>query len=331
MTSRDQQGARGSARFIWLAAGILAAVAAYSGGWFYVGGIVEENVDETVRRTSEAGGEASCSNREARGYPFRIGLFCDDVSFTDPQATIEVTGRGLRTAAQVYNPFKVVGELDALKLQLAESPAGIAWAANDIRFSAVLGQPLPERASVTVRDISIDSAPDSGRGTAIATAPTGEAHMRSREGDLDVAIEASDLRLVPQGIPEGVVLSRVFADLTVEDGVRLAETRPDSLRGTSVVVRSASAMLGDDAGVTISGPVAVDLEGLVDARLEIEMRNPAKLAEALSAALPRHADQIRTAMAGFAMLGDGASLPLTIDKGRARIAFVTLGQLPPLR
>jgi hypothetical protein len=117
----------------------------------------------------------------------------------------------------------------------------------------------------------------------------------------------------------------------VEDGVRLAEARPRSLRGTSFVVRSASAMLSADAGVTVSGPVSISPEGLVDARLEIEMRNPAELAETLSAALPQQADQIRTAMAGFAMLGDGASLPLTIEKGRARIAFITLGRLPPLQ
>jgi hypothetical protein len=50
----------------------------------------------------------------------------------------------------------------------------------------------------------------------------------------------------------------------------------------------------------------------------------------LAEAFPDQADQIRSAMAGFAILGDGTPLPLSIDKGRARIAFVKLGRLPPL-
>lgn len=328
MTSSDTQEKRGSRKFIWLAVGIVLAIAAYTGGWFYVGGIVEQNVDQTLRRASGDGAQAQCSNREARGYPFRIGLFCDQVSFVDGREDIHVEGKGLRTAAQIYNPYRIVGELDDLKLLLSKELGGFGATGQDVRFSASLGEPLPQRASMTLQDLSVDSTPIGQSVSTVLKALAGEAHMRQREGDLDLFIQGRSLRLTPPELGSGIDLSRVEFDLTVEDGVRLAEASTESMRGVSLVVRSASAYFTEEAGISLSGPISIGSDGLIDARLELEMQRPAEVGEMLAAALPDQADQIRSVMAGFAMLGNAASLPLRIEKGRARIAFIQLGRLP---
>ncbi|WP_170314693.1 DUF2125 domain-containing protein [Aquibium carbonis] len=330
MTSSDTEAPRGSRKFIWLAAGIIFAIAAYTGGWFYVVGILERNVDQTLQRANDDGGQAVCSNREARGYPFRVGVFCDKVSFTDGEEDILIEGNGFRTAAQIYDPLKIVGELDDLRLRLSDSRGGFGATGQNVRFSASLDDPLPQRASLTLKELSVDSMPLGQGLSTMLRALAGEAHMRQREGNLDLSVRGHSLRLAPPELPGGIDLARVKLDLTVEDGVRLALTPPDSLRGLSFLVRSASVFVSDDAGVTISGPISIGADGLIDARLEVEMDRPAEVAEKLAVALPDQAKEIRSVMGGFAMLGNAASLPLRIEKGRARIAFVQLGRLPPL-
>ncbi|MDN2579772.1 DUF2125 domain-containing protein [Aquibium sp. ELW1220] len=326
MTSSDTQGGRGSSKFIWLAIGIILAIAAYTAGWFYVGGMIEQNVDQTLYRASGEGGQAQCSNREARGYPFRIGLFCDRVSFVDGREDIAVEGNGFRTAAQIYNPYRIVGEMDDIKLRLSKERGGFGATGQGVRFSASLDEPLPQRASMTLEDLNVDTTPIGQSGWTVLKALAGEAHMRQREGDLDLFVQARSLRVTPPELG-GIDLSRVEVDMTVEEGVRLAEAPPGSLRGISFVVRSASAFFTDEAGISVSGPVSIGPDGLIDAKLEVEMDRPAEVGEILAAALPDQADQIRSVMAGFAMLGN-ASLPLRIEKGRARIAFIQLGRLP---
>lgn len=329
MTSSDTQKG-GSRKFILLALGIVVAIAAYTAGWFYVGGMIERSVDETVQRTIAEGGEATCSERTTRGFPFRFGLFCDKVTFSDPPGGFTVEGNGLRTASQVYDPWRIVGELDDLKLFLSGLRGGIGATGSDVRFSASLDEPLPQRASMTLADLSI-GAPSLGQDVStVLKALAGEAHMRRREDDLDLFILGRSLRVTPPGLGSGIELSRVELDLTVEDGVRLAETQTESLRGTDFVVRSASAFFTEEARISLSGPVAIGSDGLIDAKLEVEMNRPEEVGEALAAALPDQADQIRSVMAGFAMLGNAASLPLRIEKGRARIAFIQLGRLPAL-
>lgn len=329
MTSSDTHE-RGSRKFIWLAIGIVLAVAAYTAGWFYVGGMIERSVDETVQQAIADGGEATCTGREARGFPFRFGLFCDKVTFSDSPGGLVVEGNGLRTASQVYDPWRIVGELDDLKLRLAGPEGGLDATGNDVRFSASLDEPLPQRASLTLAELSV-GAPSAGQAlSTVLKALAGEAHMRQREGDLDLFIQGRSLRVTPPELGNGIDLSRVELDVTVEDGVRLAETPPESLRGMSFVVRSASAFFTEDAGISLSGPVSIGPDGLIDAKLDLQMDRPAEVGEALAASLPDRADQIRSVMAGFAMLGNAASLPLRIEKGRARIAFIQLGRLPAL-
>jgi hypothetical protein len=320
---------RGARRFIWLAVGIMVAIGAYTAGWFWVAGEVEARTAAVIERIRGDGGNADCAGAEARGYPFRIGLFCQTVNWADRRGA-SLRGDGLRTAAQIYNPFHVVGEMDEAWLGTAGAGSRLSTNAKDVRFSARLDQPLPERASLTARMISIDGTPGAARSTIVLTAAASEAHMRRNGQDLDLAFSATDVELSPPGLGRQLRFASLSADVAVEDGVRLAEQRPTSLRGLSGQLRSIAVDTGDDAGLTASGPLSVDADGLVDGELQITVRNPKELAVFLAELFPDQARQIQSAFSGIAMLGDNPSLPLTIRKGRAQIAFITLGTIPPV-
>ena len=98
----SSESPRGSSRrFLWLAVAIVAMIGLYSGGWYWIAGQVETGVDRTIAALRAGGDDADCTNRGVRGYPFRVGLFCDAVRFTRADSSVSVEGTGLRSAANV--------------------------------------------------------------------------------------------------------------------------------------------------------------------------------------------------------------------------------------
>jgi hypothetical protein len=95
-------------------------------------------------------------------------------------------------------------------------------------------------------------------------------------------------------------------------------------------VRNASLSSGE-ARIAVSGPVAVDRNGLLDARLSVTVHQPQQIATLLGDALPRMRDEIGTAFSALAMLGENTTLPLNITNGEASIGFIRIGKLPPLQ
>ena len=82
--------------------------------------------------------------------------------------------------------------------------------------------------------------------------------------------------------------------------------------------------------MTLSGPLSVDEQGLIDARLEIRLRNPKAVGEVLGGVIPERKSQIEQGFAALAMLGGGA-MPLTVVKGKASLGFIPLGRIGPVR
>lgn len=329
VTSSKREGGT-SRRFFWLATGIVAAIALYTGGWFYAANTLERATDTWLARMGERGAAATCQQREARGYPFRIGLFCSEAAIEDAEGRFAIRAAGLRSAAQIYNPAQIVGELDTIGLDLLAAPNPVGARAGDIRFSARLADPLPERASVTAQQVKLDATPEGRVAPVLFEAGHVEAHARRNGADLDLAVSAEAISALPPQIGREIRAERFQADFTVADGVRLAMERPQSLRGISLVIRDLAITLADKAGFALSGPFSVDMDGFIDAKLQISARNPQEIAALLAEIMPENGNQIRSVAAGLAALGDNPSLPLTVTKGQARIAFITLGRIPPL-
>jgi hypothetical protein len=312
-----------SRRFAWFAFAIVAAIGLYTAGWFYAASRLEGEVASVIARARASGAEADCTNAQARGYPFRIGLFCDGVAWSDRSAGTALTGMGLRSAAQVYQPTRIVGELDTLRIDLAEGQ-GVRIDMSDIRYSTRLAAPLPELVSVS--GAAIKAAALSGQ--PLASAGSAEAHMRPRGVDLDLAGRFAALTIEGDAAPDLPPLDG-DVDLTVLDGVARVTGGAAGLRGLSTEIRNLT-INGGDAGVTISGPFAVDAAGLVDATLTLSIRNPKALIAILAVALPEMRPQLGQAEALIGAMGDNPQLPLAISKGRVRMGFFTLGRIPPL-
>ena len=88
--------------------------------------------------------------------------------------------------------------------------------------------------------------------------------------------------------------------------------------------------IGEAGSLKVTGPISVDDEGLIDADLEVSIREPKALARALAEAFPEVRREIEQGSAGLSFLGKNPKLPLKIVKSSATLGFIPLGRIPPL-
>ncbi len=328
MTSSSQSRTNYGRRFFWLALAIVVAIGAYTAGWFYAAGVVVDEVKGAVVALNGHGRRASCEEPQARGYPFRIGVFCRSVMFEDAREGVGFQARSFRSAAQVYQPWRIVGELDGPARLEAPGLNALSLDWETLRASVRLASPLPERASVEATGLSVRLDEQADAAQALARSDSVELHARPAGDDVDLAVRFAGLRLDEElaGAAPVPPLSGLV-DLVIADGA-LPGGLEGSLRGRSGTIRTLTVSAEGGAGVTVSGPVSVDEAGLVDADLRVTLREPMALARILGDLAPHARREIELGLSAMAASPQG--MPLRIVKGEMRLGFLTLGSLPPL-
>lgn len=318
-------------RYIWLIVAVVTAIALYTGGWFYVAGIIDGEASKAIASANRNGVRLNCENSEVRGYPFRLGLNCQSVLFEDAGEGVSFSAGAFRSAAQVYNPTFLVGELDGVARLEAPGLQPLTFDWEVLRSSVRLAEPLPSRVSVEGRKLRASIAGGDVNGGELFAAESLEAHMRPDGAALDLAGSMSGFALDASltGRRELPVLNG-NVDLVLADGVRWAVSADKSLRGHSGTLRQLNLSPGPESSVNASGTFSVDGGGLVDAELAISVRGAEALAQTLFRAFPESEGQIASFAASLNALGDQTKLPLRVVKGEISYGFVELGRIPPL-
>jgi hypothetical protein len=325
---RPSPGTKYSRWIVWLGVAIVVVCAVYTAGWFYLATKLEDGTRVALEASRAQGNDAECVNPTARGYPFRMGLFCDSVSFSEAGSNVKLTAGAFRSAGQIYDPARLVAELDGPATVTAPGAGTLALSWSQLRASARLAQPLPER--ISVEGAALKVAREDGK--PLVSADSFEGHMRPNGADLDLAGRFGALALDP-AVVDGRVLPALSgeADVSVANGVSMVESGDHALRGKSGTIRTLALSLGGDGRISVSGPFSIDQAGLIDADLMVSIVQPQALAATLSDAFPEARDKIQQSFAGLALLGDKPTLPLKITGGNAMLAFIPLGRIPPVQ
>ncbi len=316
---------------MWLAVFVVILFGGYSAGWYYLADRVTREANAAIASLNRDGVTAECANPVVRGYPFRLGLYCDSLGYADPSRNIVATAGSLSTAAQVYQPLRVVGELRGpLRTALpGMPPLWLDW--DNLRASARLARPLPRLVSVEAEGLSGQTDPEDGEPVMLFSATRIEGHLRPNGTDLDWAGSFAGLQIDPATVGGRTLpVMSGSGDATLKNGVQLLETRATSLRGQSGTIRNLDLSSAANTGVLLSGTFSVGADGLLDADLKITVRDPKGVSTALATAFPEARDQITSGFSGLSMLGDTPTMPLKISKGRAVLGFIPLGKIPPL-
>lgn len=327
MASRTHSGSRFGRRIIWLALGILVVLLAYTGGWFYAARALESRVTASIAQIDGNGVRAYCEEPEARGYPFRIGLFCRSMYYENVSDGISIQAGAFRSAANVYQPYHIVGEMDSPATVVLPHliPLEARW--QSLRASAQLADPLPERISVEGRNVEIFAL--EGDDAPLATVEAMQLHARRQGGDVEAATSFSGL-LAGNEIASGLPLLEGRAQLSIEDGTQLIEAKLFDLHGLSTYIHElVIGLAGEEAGISLSGPVSIDEDGLIDAELSLKVHDAEAAMQLAARIFPEARDEITAASSVIDNLGD-APLMLRVSRGRAFLGFIPLGRIPPV-
>lgn len=343
MTSTDNDGGLArkpnfARRIKWLGIFTLLAMSAWTGAWFWLADLGQSKVDEALAKANTQGRPVACDNRSIQGFPFRFGLFCDSVRFEDPKRGIRVSASALRTAAQVYNPWHLIAELDGPALIDAPGlqPLEIHWSL--LHASVRANKPLPDRISVESKGLDVGVRVEAGAVARAVAADYAAGHMRREDKDVAFAGEAGGLSIDPAITPgRKIPLLSASYDILLKDGVRIMAAKPKdiraALRGQSGEVRSAVIIFNDGGEARVNGSLNTDQAGLVTGSITIIFKDGDKLGAALAKALPEAASVIQPALSAAAKTAgkDGQSeLRLTIRNGKVYVGFFPIGEIPPL-
>jgi len=329
MSSSPQSGPNYSRRAIWLGIGVIAAGLIYTGFWYYAASELTKRVNVALTRMNTDGRRANCEEPVIHGYPFRLGVRCRSVFYEDVKEGVSFQAGATETAANIYDPRHVVMKVGSPATALLPflPPATVRW--DGLGVSAELARPFPTRVSVAGSNIELLPEASTNDERSVARISAGELHARQVEQDVEVATTFQDLQLSDE-IVANVPPLEGRALVIVNDGLTMLMDRNIALRGHKGVIEEfVVGVVGQKAGVSISGPVEFDHQGLMTAQLRIKVDDPVGTAKILAEIFPKAADAIRSATGMLTALGN-ATVEVRIVRGDAFIGFIPLGKIPPV-
>jgi hypothetical protein len=347
MTAADiAEPSAGSRKIRWLAIGILLFLVVYSGAWFFAANRIETQLPAFLSDNKGIGSSAECGGMSVRGFPFRIGLFCDTVRLDDAAHGASASFGALRSAAQVYRPGHAVVELDG-PAEIRVSP-GLTVSADWSLLHASMQATLSglDRTSMTYDQLTgTVILPATHEHAAIGdthklafAAGHGEAHFRQNGPDLDAALSVDGFDAKVDGAPSLLPLLNASADMTFVDRAALMNAgglKPGALRNSKGEMRNLTLDLGGGMVTTASGPFTVDDKGLISGEFSVTMKNIEGWRQNL---VKVFSNEDGTAMVNnianmLTALADGkneATVKLNVRDGIAFLAFFPIGELPQL-
>lgn len=343
MAEELRQKPRSSIRPGLILAVIVLLSGALAGAWFWAAGKLDETVSTFRETLAGEGKRLSCNGQDVKGFPFRIGLFCDSVSYADPAGAITVSGGPLRSAAQLYQPGHVVAEWDG-PVDLAMpgiAPLTLEWGLLKASSNVALGG--LKRVSLVASDLGI-AANDGGLKSPLGTIGELELHARPLEedpaaADLDFALIIGRWQLAG-GMPGTSEPLALELDARLGQAMEWLRSGRDPLaelrrQGGAMEIRNFRIELASGGMLALRGPLSIGADGFVSGEVTLNADQMEKLVAFAASVFPPLGAMLNepNSVLGLA-LGSGGSvsdLTITLDRGRAYIGLFEIGRIPRLR
>jgi hypothetical protein len=326
--------------FVWIAVVTLLLAAALSGAWYYLASQLDRAVRAGIETAAGEGVRIGCENQAVFGYPFRLGLRCDALDIDAPAKSFRADGGALRTAAQIYQPNRVVAELDGpLNVTAAGMPPfEVSWALA--QSSTSFWTEGLDHFALVLEAPKIALHEPAGARQPLVQSEHVEVHARRRDQALDLALSDRAVKLLAPELA-AVPVFDVTADLTVEGaadwlaGRRTGRTLGEALAGRSGEIRTLGIALAGTAGsVSVSGPFSVDDDRRISGDFAVAMANVDGIVALVSAAAPQFAGIAGSVASGIAFAGrtenGKTTMQITVRNGTASLGLIPLGKLPTL-
>ena len=324
---------RQSRWILWLGIAVVFVCAIYTVGWYIFAGQIEKRLPALFAITERQGARTECANASVRGYPFRIGIFCEKTSVDFARDNMKLRAGALRSAAQVYNPWHVVSELDGPASLTGDKGLSARADWQLLHASTVFADDGVNRASLEGKGATLLLESDELPVTISGESSRFAAHVRRNADDLDVAVETDDF-----SSPLTLDTKHFSLEATVLGAADfLKEGAKPDMRGKTVRLHNLSSEFAAGGTVSLSGDIAFSPDGLANGDLKIRLGDYQAVAARIGEVQPDLAEQINRFAPLLLTLDiepddgqDTVTLPLNIRNGKAAIGILPLGDIPPV-
>ncbi|MCF6322282.1 MAG: DUF2125 domain-containing protein [Rhizobiaceae bacterium] len=313
-------------------------------GWYYLAGQVDGRMNEQVDRLAAQGKTLECANQQVKGYPFRVGLFCDQLFYEDKSSDFLFKAGELRTAAQFYQPGFIVGELDSPALLQTPGLVDLKLDWKLARTSTRLSVGGIKRISLQLDEIKAIGASGFLKDQPFADLKSLEIHLRpggddTGSADVDAVVKSAGIRfgealrerLPPLSFNIDTVVSQL--NTAIKNGEDLGKWARSN--GVDVQVRNLEIGLENGGNLKASGPLRVGRDGLVNGDLAVEVNDIGAIVESFTALNPQLGETAKTIQTASMLFAQGSKdgkirIKIQIRGGIMTMGFFPLGYIPRL-
>lgn len=335
-TSSDAPRSTTSRKFMKLGLTIVAAIAVYTIGWYIAADQLKTTILASIENETTTAPKIACAEPATHGYPFRIGVFCSGLQIDDMQNGLSATFGPFRSAAQVYNPSRIVWELDGPgQIRSALGLTGSAeWSL--LHASTRTADSGLQASSLEVKDLKASLTETVSGQTFDVVASRGETHLRRNEANLEIAMLLENVTGTARGLTQALPPVSASVDLVVADRATILNGTSDyrtALYGASGELRRFVADLGEGRVITFSGPYSIGDDGLISGEFNLTIEKLSAWNTTIGTALPEMQSLANAATSILRSLAKGAdtsSARIVVQNGVVMLSFIPIGTLPPL-
>lgn len=338
--TKRRRGGRGFKILIGVA---IALALLWTGGWFAVRHYVAGKIETVVARAEAEGASLSCGAQSLSGFPFRLGITCTPLEAACPAEDASLSLAGVEAMGLVYNPGHLL--FDAKGPLTLSGPDGTSASANWSALQSSLRMGFSGLKRYSIVSDGLDAS---------LSAPGRLA------GPVAFKADHAELHLVPD--PDTAGMIDIFT--TVENGVTTLPGRPAVPPATSnVAIGVPEAVLKqrndpvaawiasgqpvrihraeiDVAGLSLAlaGDATIDTAGLISGTFTVRLSALDALPALVDRFRPGSGEKVARLIGPISAFlrpvdADGKTwreAKITVQRGRAVLGFIPLGQIPSL-
>ncbi|AUS58028.1 hypothetical protein P408_12730 [Brucella abortus S99] len=326
-------------RTITLVIAVPVFIAAYTAGWFYIADRLEAKARADMARLDAQGVGVQCENLHMGGYPLRINVVCDSISWQRPSEGMAFRAGKFSSGSPLYAPYSLTNALTgpAFIEFPGISPLEVNW--SKFTSNTRLARPFPTEIEIAARDVAVGLRTEPTKTEPLSSLEHMNVQIDGSTGMLKLMGRFAGLKFAPSviGNAKSPELDGV-ADIDISDAEGLLASDSESvyqrLRGHSGTINQAFVSMPNGAMVSLTGPFSVNEDGLINADLNLTLVNAQSLAQAGQAVFPAQGGNIATVLFALSAMpkdeNGNPTMEIAIRKGKASAGFIPLGRLPAL-
>ncbi|EEZ31840.1 Hypothetical protein BROD_0400 [Brucella sp. NF 2653] len=326
-------------RTITLVIAVPVFIAAYTAGWFYIADRLEAKARADMARLDAQGVGVQCENLHMGGYPLRINVVCDSISWQRPSEGMAFRAGKFSSGSPLYAPYSLTNALTgpAFIEFPGISPLEVNW--SKFTSNTRLARPFPTEIEIAARDVAVGLRTEPTKTEPLSSLEHMNVQIDGSTGMLKLMGRFAGLKFAPSviGNAKSPELDGV-ADIDISDAEGLLASDSESvyqrLRGHSGTINQAFVSMPNGAMVSLTGPFSVNEDGLINADLKLTLVNAQSLAQAGQVVFPAQGGNIATVLFALSAMpkdeNGNPTMEIAIRKGKASAGFIPLGRLPAL-